>query len=118
LVLEGLNGIDRIGFSGPSYFHVGQAQSWSVGNGESEHFVSVCGRGQRSVSLVGWVADRNEQDVVQLELVEDMACKSQVTIVNGIETATENSQPHEYNGRWSMVDDTERICFQFRLFTM
>jgi hypothetical protein len=45
--------------------------------------------------LVGWVAGRDEEDARQPQMFVHPMSNSQMTLVNGIEAATEQAEAHE-----------------------
>lgn len=98
LPFQGSDGINGIGFSFAADFDIGEIERRRSGDGKPDHFIAIrCGC-QRSIPLVGRIAGRNKEHSVESQPVSGFARNCQVAVMNGIETAAEESQLERRGG--------------------
>jgi len=66
-----------------------------VGDGQLDHFQAVFGRGDVKMELVRWQASRDKDHALQSQSHPHFLGRGQMTDVNGVESASQDSYPHE-----------------------
>jgi hypothetical protein len=85
--------VDGVGGPGPVDVHPADAELGVGRGGDHRHQVPVLGRGDLAGLLLVRLPGRHEDDLVQGEVMRDLARGDQVTMVDGVERAAHHSDP-------------------------
>jgi hypothetical protein len=91
-MLQRSKGIESVGLTGTVDFYIRDGKGGVGCNGQTDHFITILGRGQGSYRLMRRISSGNEENLIEAEEVSCLARNCQVAVVNGVEAAPEETE--------------------------